>query len=43
MKEHEEDSELNDLEEDLNLKCNDTITDDFSKFLEKRIEAVQDK
>ena len=41
MKEHEEDSEQNDLEED--LKCNDTITDDFSKFLEKRIEAVQDK
>jgi len=41
MKEHEEDSEQNDLEEE--LKCNDTITDDFSKFLEKRIEAVQDK
>jgi len=41
MKEHEEDSEQNDLEED--LICNDTITDDFSKFLEKRIEAVQEK
>lgn len=41
MKEHEEDSEQNDLEEE--LKCNDTITDDFSKFLEKRIEAVQEK
>jgi len=41
MKEHEEDTEANE-EEAEDQKCNDAITDDFSKFLEKRIEAVQD-
>ena len=40
MKEHEEDAEQSNPED--NLKCSDTTTDDFNKFLEKRIEAVQD-
>eukprot|EP00090_Calanus_glacialis_P006221 TRINITY_DN14878_c0_g1_i1.p1 TRINITY_DN14878_c0_g1~~TRINITY_DN14878_c0_g1_i1.p1 ORF type:complete len:323 (-),score=105.84 TRINITY_DN14878_c0_g1_i1:187-1155(-) len=40
MKEHEGETELNDSDEENNL--GDATTDDFNKFLEKRIEAVQD-
>ena len=40
MKEHERDTELIDSDEDAKLE--DATTDDFNKFLEKRIEAVQD-
>jgi hypothetical protein len=38
MKEHEE--ELNDSDEENHPE--EATTDDFNKFLEKRIEAVQD-
>lgn len=40
MKEHEGETELNDSDEENIL--GDATTDDFNKFLEKRIEAVQD-
>ena len=40
MKEHEGETEQNDSDEENNL--GDATTDDFNKFLEKRIEAVQD-
>ena len=40
MKEHEGETELNNSDEESDVE--DATTDDFNKFLEKRIEAVQD-
>ena len=40
MKEHEGETDLVDTEEDTNVE--DATSDDFNKFLEKRIEAVKD-
>ena len=40
MIEHEEEIDLSKSEE--NKQCNEATTDDFNKFLEKRIEAIQD-
>jgi len=40
MIEHEEEIDLS--ESEVNQQCNEATTDDFNKFLEKRIEAIQD-